>query len=333
MNFMKVEIDKAIELSLKVLTKTGFSLKDSKLITKNLVDAELSEKRTHGLIRLREIRKYVESGVVSTSGKTEVIINKSTYLLIRANHKPAYIPIYESLDLAIKKTKKTGVCVVGIQNAEYGSGFIGSYARQAALSDLIFIGFNNSPGVLIPHGTKKALWGTNPFTVGVPTPDVPVVLDMASTQITWGDLMVAKQKNSLIETGVALNKQGQQTTDPVEAMEGGLLPIAGHKGSGLAFIIELIAGALTGSRVGQIVVGGWGTTYILINPKIFRPVDEFKRDVGEAIKELKSAPKLYGVSDIYYPGERSQQSRKNNINGGSIEVDEKLINDLEAVVQ
>lgn len=330
---MKMEIEKAIELSLKVLVKIGFSLKDSVLITKNLVDAELSEKRTHGLIRLLEIKKHVESGVVSTSGKIEIVKNESTYLLIRANHKPAYIPIYESLDLAIKKTKKTGMCVVGIQNAEYGSGFIGSYARQAALSDLIFIGFNNSPGVLIPHGTKKAMWGTNPITISVPTLDVPVVLDMASTKITWGDLMVAKQKNNLIETGVALDKQGQQTTDPAEAMEGGLLPIAGHKGSGLAFIIELVAGALTGSRVGQIVGGGWGTTYILINPKIFRPISEFKFDVGKAIEELKSAPKLYGVSDIYYPGERSQQLRKKNIIEGQIEVDEKIINDLEVVVQ
>ncbi len=308
-------------------------MKDSRLITKNLIDAELSGKKTHGLIRLPEIRKQVVMGVVSTGNNLKILKNKQTSLFIEANHKPAYIPIYKSLEIAVKKAKKFGMCVVGIRNSEYGSGYIGSYARQAALSNLIFIGFNNSPGVLVPYGTKKALWGTNPITVGIPAKGMPVVLDMASTIITWGDLIIARQIGKPIEKGVAIDDKGDVTTDPIKAMGGGLLPIGEHKGSGLAFIIELIAGALTGSRVGKAVSGGWGTTYILLNPKVFRPLEEFKRDVRKAIEELKSAPKKHGISEIYYPGEKSQKLRIDNIDEGSIDIDEALFRDLEAIIQ
>lgn len=95
--------------------------------------------------------------------------------------------------------------------------------------------------------------------------------------------------------------EGELTTDPEEAMEGGLLPIAEHKGSGLGFIIELLAGALTSSHVGYNVKGGWGSLFILINPTILRDLNEFKNDVTSAITELKSLPRAKGVDEIYYP--------------------------------
>jgi L-2-hydroxycarboxylate dehydrogenase (NAD+) len=329
---MKIKIDQAKQLSLDVLSKIGFSLGDSELITKNLIDAELSGRKSHGFVRLPAIKRNVESGKLSKShDDIEIAKDSPTNLLVNAKHKPAFIPIYKSLEMATKKAKESGICIVGIQDAEYCSGFIGSYARKAALSDLIFIGFNNSPGGLVPHGAKKELWGTDPVTIGVPTDDIPVVLDMASSQITWGDLMVAKQEGKAIKEGVAIDKEGNPTTNPAEAMEGGLLPIAGHKGSGLAFMVELIAGALTGSRVGYSVEGGWGTAYILINPEIFRPLSDFKRDVRKAIDELKQAPKAQGVEEIYFPGEKSQRLRKTQSDNGEIEINDKLYADLQAI--
>ena len=116
-------------------------------------------------------------------------------------------------------------------------------------------------------------------------------------------------------------------------MKGGLLPIAGHKGSGLAFIVELLAGALTGSRVGYSVPGGWGTFYILINRALFRPIDKFKDDVETAIKELKNAPKADGFDEIYFPGERSQKLREENLKAGEIEVSDQLIQNLKLLIK
>ena len=331
---MKIKIDQAIQLSNDVLQKIGFSKTDSELITKNLIEGELTGRKSHGFVRLPAIKRNVENGKVSiTHEDVEVAKETTTSLLINAKHKPGFVAIYISLDKAIPKAKESGVVVVGIQDAEYCSGYIGSYATHAAMQDMIFIGFNNSPGGLVPHGSKKELWGTDPVTIGIPTNTTPVVLDMASSKITWGELMVAKQEGRKIKEGVAIDKDGKPTTDPEEAMGGGLLPISEHKGSGLAFIVELLAGALTGSMVGQSVAGGWGTSYILINPAVFRPLGDFKKDVETAINELKNAPKANEVSEIYFPGEQSEKRKNASMKLGEIEINDNLYATLQETLK
>jgi LDH2 family malate/lactate/ureidoglycolate dehydrogenase len=329
---MKISLNQANNLSNKILIKLGFSKDDSKLITKNLIEGELAGKKSHGLVRLPAIKRKIDEGKITATKKNiEVIKESPTSLLIDAKNKPGFIAIYKSLELAIQKAKKSNIVVVGIQNASYCSGMIGSYAKEASLKDLIFIGFNNSPGGLVPHGTNKELWGTNPITIGVPTNDKPVILDMASSQITWGDLMVAKQEGKQIKKGVAIDKDGKPTTNPEEAMKGGLLPFFGHKGSGMAFIVELLAGALTGSRVGKSVSGGWGTSYILINPNVFRSLDQFKEDVATSIKELKESSKADGFKEINFPGERSQNQQEESMKNDEIEVSDNLIKTLKEI--
>lgn len=329
---MKMKITDAEQLAKDTLTKLGFTANDASLITKNLIEAELAEKKTHGLIRIPAIKKQVEKGKISTkSDEPQEISQTSTSLHLDGKNKPGFIVIYQSLEQAIQKAKEAGMVSVGLKDVGYASGYIGAYARIATDNNLIFIGFNNSAGGLIPHGSKKELWGTNPLTIGVPTNDDPVILDMASSMTTWGDLMVSKQEGKKLREGVALDGDGNPTTDPEKAMEGGILPFAGHKGSGLAFIVELLAGALTGSRVGYSVEGGWGTFYILIDPTVFRSIQEFKSDVSKAIDELKNAPKANGVSEIYYAGEQSNKLRKSHLESGEIEISDALLNELKNI--
>lgn len=330
---MKIKIKEAEKLSIKLLVKLGFSKGDAKLITRNLIDAELTGRKSHGFVRLPAIRRNIQRGKISTTHENIRFTKRTkTTLLVDARNKPAFIAIYKSLDKSIKKAKRVGVFIVGIHNAAYCSGYIGSYARRAAENDLIFIGFNNSPGGLIPYGSKKELWGTNPITVGVPTNDIPIILDMASSKVTFGDLLVTMQEGGRLEKDVALDKDGNPTTDAQKAIEGGILPIAEHKGSGLAFIVEILAGALTGSRVGNAIEGGWGTSYILINPAIFRPLDDSKSDIARAINELKSAPKAQGVKEIYFPGEQSYKLREKNLKKGKIEISDEMYSELWEII-
>lgn len=329
---MKIKINEAEQLAKETLTKLGFTSNDASLITKNLIEAELVEKKTHGLIRIPAIKKQIENKKISVSGDApEKISETSNSLHLDGKNKPGFIVIYQSLDRAIEKAKESGMVSVGLKNIGYASGYIGAYARIATENGLIFIGFNNSAGGLIPHGSKKELWGTNPLTVGVPTNSDPVILDMASSMTTWGNLMVSKQEGKKLSEGLALDGDGKPTIDPEKAMEGGILPFGGHKGSGLAFIVELLAGALTGSRVGYSVEGGWGSFYILINPTIFRSLKDFKSDVSTAIDELKNAPKADSVTEIYYAGEQSNNLRKLHLESGVIEVSDKLLSELKSI--
>ncbi len=140
--------------------------------------------------------------------------------------------------------------------------------------------------------------------------------------------MVSKNEGKKIKEGVAIDGDGKVTTDPEKAMKGGILPVGGHKGSGIAFMVEMLAGALTGSMVGGAVEGGWGSFYILINPESFRSIDDFKKDAGLAIRKLKESKKMHGVEEIYFPGEQSHKIRQKNLELGTIDVSEKLYNQL-----
>lgn len=324
---MKVKITEVEKLSNEVLQKLGFSKNDSLLITKNIIDGELVGKKSHGLIRVINTKRRIDGKKVNVKGKSKVLKETDTLLHIDGKRKPGFIVLYESLEKAIKKAKKSGMVSVGLKDLGV-TGYIGSYARIAAENDLIFIGFNNSPGGLVPHGSIDAIWGTNPLTIGIPTDKSPAVLDMASSLTTWGDLMVLKNEGKQIGKSVAIDTKGNPTTDPGKAMDGGILPVGQYKGSGIGFMVEMLAGALTGSMVGGAVDGGWGSFYILINPASFRPIKQFKKDIGLAIQKLKKSKKAKGIKEIYYPGEQSYNLRQTNLKKGTIDVSENLFNQL-----
>ena len=153
---MKLPLDEAKNISQQIIIKLGFNTTDADLITKNLIDGELANRKSHGLVRLPVIKQKLEQGQVSnTQEEVEFIKETPNSLLVNAKHKPAFISIYKSLEKAIPMAKQSGMAVVGIQEAEYCSGYIGSYARQATAQDLIYLGFNNSPPGLVPHGATK----------------------------------------------------------------------------------------------------------------------------------------------------------------------------------
>lgn len=323
---MRIKVTDARKLSEKALQKMGFPKEIAKLTTRNLIEAELAGRKSHGFIRIPALKRQIEKDTINIKGDDiEIISETATSLYINGKSRPGFYVIYKSLDLAFKKLKKAKVITVGLKNIGYASGYIGDYAREAAERNLIFVGFHNSPGGLVPYGAKKELWGTNPITVGIPTTGIPVILDMASSKTTFGELLVARQEGKKIREGVAIDTEGKPTTDSQKAIDGGILPIAEHKGSGLAFIIELLAGALTGSRVGYAVEGGWGSFYILIDPTLFRSLSKFRRDVDAGIKELKSAPKMRGFKEIYFPGEQSQSQRRALLKKGELEIENGLL--------
>jgi LDH2 family malate/lactate/ureidoglycolate dehydrogenase len=147
-------------------------------------------------------------------------------------------------------------------------------------------------------------------------------VDISSSLVNWGNIYLARLKGEQIPPGVAIDADGKITSDPYKA--GGMLPFAGHKGSGLAMVIELLAGALTGSRVGYAVPGGWGILFIILDPQIFRPLVEFKNDAMICIDELKKAKKADNVHHVFFPGEHSAERRAASIRQGVVEVDASI---------
>ncbi len=331
---MKIAIEEAKKISNDILKAAGLSLDEAMLTTENLIEAELAGKKTHGLLRLISFKNQTDDYTINSDNQGLDIISQTANSLYINGHRKLGTPIiYKSLEIAFDKIKESKVVCVGLKDIQV-SGYIGDYARKATEKNLIFIGFHNSPGGLVPYGTIQEMWGTNPFTVGIPTEGAPVILDMASSQITWGDLLISKNEGKQIKPGMAIDSSGEITTDPSEVMDGGgLLPFFGHKGSGLAFVIELLGGALTGSGVGNSIPGGWGSFYIIIDPTMFRPLNDFKNDIGTAIKELKNAPRENGFKEIFFAGEQSNNSRERHLSEESLEITENLYKALMEIEQ
>jgi len=331
---MKLPISDCQDLIITFIKKLGFSDEESSLISENFFEAEISGKKSHGLGNLFWFKRAVTTGTSGYEVNTKsepVVVTKETpvSLHIDGKHKSGHLVIRKALDLAFEKVKKSKVVLIGLYNTAPSTGYVGFWARKATEKDLVFLCWNNSNGRDAPFGSAQKLYGTDPITVGIPTNGLPIILDMATSKITVGQLMNSQRDKKSLPPESAIDGKGNYTTDAEIAwVEGALVPFGGYKGSGLMFIGEMIAGALTGSRVGYSVPGGWGTFFILFDPTIFRSLKEFKKDIDTAITELKNSKKREGVTEIFYPGEKSQKLRQVNNKKGYIEVDEMLINKI-----
>lgn len=327
-----VEVKSLIDLYIR---KLGFNDEEAEIISENFLEAEISGKKSHGLGNLfwykRAVTAKGSSGyeVVVDSEPIEITKETPISLHIDGKHKTGLLVMKKAFELASIKVKQSKVALVGLHNTAPSTGFVGNYARQATEKNLIFLCWNNSNGRDAPFGSVQKLYGTNPITIGIPTNNLPIILDMATSKITVGQLMNYQRDKKPLPPESAIDAKGNFTTDAELAwVEGALVPFGGYKGSGLTFIGEMLAGALTGSRVGYSVSGGWGTFFILFDPTIFRTIEEFKKDIDTAISELKNSRKREGVKEIFYPGEQSQKIRQENLKKGYIEVDESLLNKI-----
>lgn len=320
---ISIDIIAAKKLSNYILKKWGFSVTEYKWITQNMLAAEMVGKSTHGLTRLQFIKKFL----LEKANKNidfSIINQSSSHIFIDAKNKLGFQPIYEGLKVAYKKLKKSPIVLLGIKDCLF-TGYVGDYAYETTQKGFIYIGFHNSTAALIPHGASVPIWGTNPITTGVPSEKNPVIFDAAMSQISGGQVLLSQKNKTNLPIGVAMDKDGNFTRDPFKSV--GLLS-HGHKGSGLAYMVELLAGALTNSKVGNIVPGGWGSLSILINPSFFRNLSEFKNDVNLSQKELKEARKEKGVKQIYFPGEQSALLRLEAEKKGSFLVSSSVYEEL-----
>lgn len=333
---MKIRIDELKEISKQALKNIGFVEKDIEIILNHTLTAELEGKKSHGVVRIVKLKKQVESKQISlTVDDPEIVKGTPVSLHVDGKLKTGLVVVEWALNKAIEKAKTNMVCFVGTKNVGPVTGMIGYFAKKVTKENLILLGFNNSPAGLTPFGSKESLWGTNPFTVSIPTnnPELPIILDMASSKMTFGDVMIHKALGKELPKDVSVDEEGNPTTDPNKAVEGSQLPFEGRKGSGLAMIVEILAGPLVGSKGGNVVKGEgeWGSFFVLINPELYRPVEELKTDVDTMIQELKNSKKQEGVEEIFYPGEKSGKTYLSNLEKDEIEIADSLIQDLKNV--
>ena len=319
----------------RIFKKYNLSNSHSKVCADYLLKAELINAQSHGLARLKMYCDRLKKGLINSKPKIKIKKISSSISHINADNSIGFVAADIGIKVAIKNAKKTGIGLVAIKKSGH-YGLSSFYAEQAVKKNLIVFCFTNAPPALAPHGAKKSLFGTNPICFGAPTGNTPFIFDSSASMINRGKIRRAEKLGLKIPFGVALNKKGKITTDAKQALQGTQLPIAGFKGSGLAWMVDILSGVLTGSSHGGKTKDPFddfsgpqnvGHLFITINPNVFSG-NSFLKEMKKNIKLVKKLPKAKGFSSIMYPGERKNKIYKKNINK-DISIPSKILKEME----
>ena len=319
-----------------IFRKHGLSKKDSNISTNALINAELVGSYGHGLSRLKMYCERISKKVINPNPKFKIKKISPSVSHIDADNSIGFVAADIAIKKSIQNAKKTGIGFVAVKRSGH-YGLSGYYAEQAVKKNLISMIFTNAPPAVAPYGALKSLFGTNPICFGTPTgTKIPFILDTSISMINRGKIRFAAMNKQKIPVGVALDKFGKPTTDAKKALEGVQLPIANFRGSGLAWMVDILSGVITGSSHGGKTKDPFddfsgpqnvGHLFITINPKIFIG-KRFLKEIKKNIQLVKRLPRAKGFNSILYPGERKNNMYKKNLKK-DIPIPRKILKEMD----
>ncbi|MCL4535325.1 MAG: Ldh family oxidoreductase [Bacteroidetes bacterium] len=310
-----------------VFEKVGVSQEDAALVADSLIEANLRGVDTHGVTRMLCVYvKRVQAGLIRAKTMIMVTSDRPSVALLDGHNSLGQVVSKRAMTMAIEKAARTGCAVAGVTNSNH-FGASAYYSMMALAHDQIGIAMTNSPAFVPPWGGRQPMFGTNPLSIAFPgDKEGSVVLDMATTTVARGRIVLYDKQNIPLDPGWAFDAAGRPTTDPHEAMKGLLQPLGGYKGYGLALAVDLLTGILTGGDYSFHMGGaladdfsrptGVGSFFGAIAVDAFMDPAEFKRRVDRVIREIHESPKAEGVSRIYIPGEIEAESTARRLKEG-----------------
>jgi len=328
------------EIIVDILKGYGENEESALLAADCLVKADMRGISTHGTYLLIPMFQRIKAGMLNLPTKITLVKENNATSIIDGGNGLGQLAARKAMCISIEKAKKYGIALTLVRNTNNIS-FLGYYSNFAAQEGMIgFVGSNGASS-MAPWGSSEAFMGTNPISISIPAKnEKSIVLDMSSSVVARGKIRKASRNKEEIPLGWAIDKEGNPTTDPNEALKGTLLPIAGPKGSALAIVIDIIAGMLSGSRFGLEVktfhelegATGVGVFCMAIDIKKFYDLDCFCSMIDSYICSIKNLKKVKNVPEIYLPGElefiREQKSREEGI-----KLDSKIIESLNDVLE
>jgi L-2-hydroxycarboxylate dehydrogenase (NAD+) len=309
-----------------VLSSLGHGPAEAGVIADVIMYAELRG-NNQGVVKL------VAGALSRSPSQGEVQVSYETGLSARIDgaQNIGMVVVGKCVDMAMEKAKATGIGIVGCSGYSSATGALGYWARKISENNLISIVMSQCPEMVAPHGSYEPIFGTNPLAIGIPTPGRPQVLDMATSASAWYGLAMAKEAGKSIPSDIAYDNSGQPTTDPSEAMKGALRVFdRSFKGSHLALMVELLAGAWTGASMSnKHGEKNWGSLVMAIDPKILGPIEEFQEKAAEMCSRVKNAKTLPDFDQsIYLPGERGDEQEAESLSKGTIPISEVIYSKL-----
>jgi len=326
-----LSLENIYNLANKTLLANGCDEETSNILSDLIMKAERDGSLSHGLFRLPAYIAGLKSGKIN--GKNRPKISKITPSVVKVDGNNCLAPMVlnKSLPELIKAAKENGVAVLSITNSHHMAAMWPETEAIAEEGLVAFACTSYKPAVA-PAGSIKPLFGTNPISFAWPRKNKPpVVYDMATASMAMGEVQVAKREGHKVPLGTGLTKEGKDTTDPAEIADGGvLLPFGGYKGSGIAMMVELLAGALVGDNFSYETAekdnndGGppsGGEFILAISPEKLSNSD-WDTHSSKFFEKMKS------MGDVRLPGERRH---KNRLDKGPRHINEDLVNKIKSL--
>ncbi len=304
----------------RILEGAGMTGEGAGVTASVLIMSDARGIESHGLARLPQYVKLIDSGVVAPSAVPIVERESATTALVNAQNGMGQVAGDYAMRLAIAKARRADIGVVAVRYSNH-YGIAGYYAMLALEHELIGLSLTNSSPLVAPTRGRQAMVGTNPIALAVPTgDDRPFVLDMATSTVPIGRIEVYKRISKALQPGWAIDESGHQTLEAVRAHAllplGGVEETGGYKGYGLGVLVEMLTGVLSGALYGPLIGGLWDTTsesnlghcFMAINPAAFGPLEEFQARARDLRRLLEESERMVGAEEILSAGEKERRA-------------------------
>lgn len=322
-----------------IFVAAGLSLDHAMIEAENLIHAELRGHAAHGVTRIPIYTKRLDCGVVNRTPNLRIEERSASVAIVHGDNGPGAVVSDFAMKEAIRRAQSNGSGVVVARNSNH-NGPCSYYSIQATDLSLIGASSTNAPVSMTVWGSRGRALGTNPLSVGVPAGRHPAILvDMASSVIARGKIVEAAKRGERIPEGMALSPDGSPTTDAKTAEAGVVLPFAGPKGSGIAILVDLLCGVLSGAAFSKLVNNLYnefkepqnnGHFFLAVDPELFMPREEFLARVDQFIDLLKDTPLAQGFDQILMPGEPELQREANSRRTG-ISIPRNVVDEITSI--
>lgn len=281
-------------------------------VAEDLVAADIEGVASHGVMLVPMYLQRLKAGSVSRAEAGTIVSDREAAVVLDAGDALGQLTARQAVDLAIERARRFGMASVAVRNA-FHFGTAGRYARMMADQGCIGMVMSNTRPLMPATGGAEPLTGNNPIAIAVPSRgDYAAEVDMALSAAAMGKIRNAAAAGQDIPQGWAVDRDGTPTTDPQSAIEGMLLPAAGPKGFGLAFIVDLLTGGLSDGAIGPEVSGLYGdparpyrcsNLFIALDPGHFVSPDAFGERMSGQLQRVSASKRAPGVERVFAPGE------------------------------
>lgn len=337
------QAEELILLGIRIFQEYGVSQQEAQRVTESLVESNLMGYDSHGVIRIPQYCRMIQQGLIVPGAPVEIVKETPTIAMLDAHWGFGQCAGPAAVEVALRKAQEWGISVVTLRRSNH-IGRLGEYVQKAAEQGFVaFAAINNHGGShrVAPWGGREPRLSTNPLAFAFPLGDPPFLLDMTTSALAEGKVRLARNQGKSLPEGCLLNAQGLPSTNPNDLYTdppGAILPlggpIGGHKGFGLALVVDLLAGGLSGGQCTQREVERIGQAMFLalFDPEALGGRESLEQQSQRLFEWVKSSQPMPGTPGVMLPGEPENRIKAQRLKEG-IPIDEETLRQIRETAQ